>query len=147
MSSSYHVYFLLLCPNFIVLIQQSYVQSASDLNRMFVGTSIDITATRGSSTPCGDKIFLNVQDPNTGTINQYPASQMGSCLNPLWHVPINSGMNPNTVYKCWPSRGTDNPQSVAMLPNGQTAYNKCSTEVESIHITLVRSMLYIMNHV
>lgn len=108
-----------------------HVHGASDPNRLFAGTSIDITATRGSSTPCGDKIFLNVQDPNTGVTNQYPASQMGSCLDPLWHVPINAGMNANTVYKCWPSRGTDNSQSVAMLPNGQTAYNKCSAEVQS----------------
>jgi hypothetical protein len=41
-------------------------------------------------------------------------------------------MNTNTPYKCWPSRDTDNSQSVAMLPNGQIAYNKCGTEVNDI---------------
>jgi len=104
-------------------------ESVSDPNRMPAATSIDITATRGSSTPCGDQILLNVQDPDTGIINQYPATQMGSCLNPLWHVSIPIGMNTNTPYKCWPSRDTDNSRSVAMLPNGQIAYNKCGTEV------------------
>lgn len=103
--------------------------SASDPNQMPASTSIDITVTRASSTPCGDQIFLNVQDPDTGVINQYPATQLGSCLKPLWHVSIPSGLNTNTAYKCWPSRDTDNSQSVAMLPNGQIAYNKCGAEV------------------
>lgn len=107
-----------------------HVESASELYQIPAATSVDITATRGSSTPCGDQIFLNVQDPNTSIINQYPATQVGSCLNPLWHVSIPNGMNTNTPYKCWPSRDTDNPQSVAMLPNGQIAYNKCGAEVK-----------------
>ncbi len=106
-----------------------FVESLSDPNRLIAATSIDITVTRSSSTPCGDQLLLNVQDPDTGIVNQYPATQMGSCLNPLWHVPIPTGMNADTPYKCWPSRDTDNPQSVAMLPNGQIAYNKCSAEV------------------
>jgi hypothetical protein len=38
-------------------------------------------------------------------------------------------MNSNTPYKCWPSRDTDNSQSVAMLSNGNIAYNKCGAEV------------------
>ena len=117
--------------NLVGLFLYGPVHSASDSNRLLVGTSIDITVTRESSTPCGDKIVLNVQDPNTGVTSQYPASQVGSCLNPLWHVPINTGMNPNTAYKCWPSRGTNSSQSVPMLPNGQTAYNNCSAEVQS----------------
>ncbi len=108
-----------------------FVESLSDPNRLIAATSIDITVTRSSSTPCGDQLLLNVQDPDTGIVNQYPATQMGSCLNPLWHVPIPSGMNADTPYKCWPSRDTDNPQSVAMLPNGQIAYNKCSAEVNN----------------
>ncbi len=105
------------------------VESMSSPNQMPAATSVDITATRGSSTPCGDQIILNVQDPNTSIINQYPATQMGSCLNPVWHVPIPTGLNTNTSYKCWPSRDTDNSQSVAMLPNGRIAYNKCGAEV------------------
>jgi len=105
------------------------VESVSDPIRIPAATSIDITVTRGSSTPCGDPILLNVQDPDTGIINQYPATQIGSCLNPLWHVSLPNGMNTNTSYKCWPSRYTDKSQSVAMLPNGQIAYNKCGTEV------------------
>jgi hypothetical protein len=107
-----------------------FVKSLSDPNRMPAATSIDITVTRGSSTPCGDQLLLNIQDPDTGIVNQYPATQMGSCLNPLWHVSIPTGMNANTPYKCWPSRDTDNAQSVAMLPNGQVAYNKCGAEVK-----------------
>jgi hypothetical protein len=106
-------------------------KSASDPKLLFASTSIDITVTRSSSTPCGDQLLLNVQDSNTGVITQYPATQMGSCLNPLWHVPIPTGMNADTPYKCWPSRDTDNSQSVAMLPNGQIAYNKCGAEVNS----------------
>jgi hypothetical protein len=72
------------------------VESALDSNRLIAATSIDITVTRSSSTPCGDQLLLNVQDSDTGIINQYPATQMGSCLNPLWHVSIPTGMNANT---------------------------------------------------
>lgn len=106
--------------------------SASDGHRMSVATSIDITVTRGSSTPCAEQIYLNVQHPETGVIRQYPAKQTGSCLKPLWHVSIPMGMTVNTAYKCWPSRDNDDSQSVAMLPNGQIAYNKCGTEVMDI---------------
>lgn len=106
------------------------VESVSDPNRIPASTSIDITVTRSSSTPCGDQLLLNIQDPDTGIINQYPAIQMGSCLNPRWHVSIPNGLNTNTPYKCWPSRDTDNLQSIAMLPNGQIAYNKCTAEVK-----------------
>jgi hypothetical protein len=120
------------------------VDSLSDPNRMPAATSIDITVTRGSSTPCGDPLILNVQDPDTGTINQYPATQMGSCLNPLWHVSIPIGMNANTPYKCWPSRDTDNTQSVAMLPNGQIAYNKCGAEVNDYKENFrIRNQVYL----
>ncbi len=107
-----------------------YVESVSDPSQMLATTSIDITVTHGSSTPCGDQLLLNVQDPDTGNINQYPATQIGSCLNPRWHVSISTGMNSNTPYKCWPSRDTDNSQSVAMLSNGHIAYNKCGAEVK-----------------
>jgi hypothetical protein len=106
-----------------------HVQSTSVQNQMPAATSVDITATRDSSTPCGDPILLNILDPNTNITQQYPATQMGSCLNPVWHVPIPTGLNTNTSYKCWPSRDTDNSQSVAMLANNQIAYNKCEAEV------------------
>ncbi len=35
----------------------------------------------------------------------------------------------NTSYKCWVTRDTDNPRSVATLPDGEIAYSTCTTEV------------------
>ena len=104
-------------------------QTQSEPMRSPAATSIDIIVTRSSSTPCGDQMMLNIQDPNTGIVNQYPAPQVGSCLSPHWHVSIPNGLNTNTAYKCWPSRDTDNSQAVATLPNGQAAYNKCGAQV------------------
>jgi len=70
-------------------------QTQSEPMRSPAATSIDIIVTRSSSTPCGDQMMLNIQDPNTGIVNQYPATQVGSCLSPHWHVSIPNGLNTN----------------------------------------------------
>lgn len=123
-------------------------RTASDSHRMSAATSIDITVTRGSSTPCADQIYLNVQHPDTGIVRQYPAKRTGSCLKPLWHVSMPIGMSAHMAYKCWPSRDTDNSQSIAMLSNGQIAYNKCGAEVIEVFLEriLMRGNLNLLRH-